>query len=374
MTDSTWKNITPEHLSFQTLDHSHVVTTLKFDNEKIVTGSDSGKVHIYDIRNGSLQATLSGHEGGVWALQYTGNTLISASTDRTIRVWDIAKAECTHILHGHTSTARCLEILQPSQSLGSPLLGSTEQPVIISGSRDTSSRIWKLPESGGERYLPSSESQKEQECPYLLHVLAGHTHSVRTIAAYGDTLVSGSYDTSVRAWRISTGAELHKFDGHDFKVYSVALDTKRGRCISGAMDKLVKIWCLETGALLYNLEGHTSLVGLLSMKEDQLVTASADGTLRIWDAETGECQGELNQHTGAITSFDHDDEKIISGSDRMLKLWNAKTASFEKDLLTGLSSVWQVRFDEQRCVTAIQRNAINYIEVSIPIDREMDFG
>jgi F-box and WD-40 domain protein CDC4 len=35
-----------------------------------------------------------------------------------------------------------------------------------------------------------------------------------------------------------------------------------------------------------------------------------------------------------------------------------------RDLLTDLSGVWQVRFDERRCVAAVQRNQMTYIEVS----------
>ena len=35
--------------------------------------------------------------------------------------------------------------------------------------------------------------------------------------------------------------------------------------------------------------------------------------------------------------------------------------------MTDLSGVWQVRFDERRCVAAVQRNNLTYIEV-------LDFG
>ncbi|KAJ5232913.1 hypothetical protein N7468_005869 [Penicillium chermesinum] len=363
MGDSTWKNITPARLSFQAADPKHIVTCLQFDSDKIVTCNDNRNVDIYDIKTGALRTRLQGHEGGVWALRYFGNTLVSASTDRTVRVWDHAKAECTHILHGHTSTVRCLEVLELPESSDSSPLRATQQPVIISGSRDSTMRIWRLPQPGDEPYLPSKEAQGKEECPYVLRTLAGHTHTVRAMTAYGDTIVSGSYDRTVRVWKISTGDEVHKFDDHQAKVYSIALDRKRNRCISGSMDHMVKIWCLEKGILLYNLEGHTSLVGLISLKEDQLLTASADSTLRIWDPETGQCRGTLTEAAHVITTFDHDHDKIVSGSQGALKLWNAKTACFEKYLLTDLSGVWQVGFDAQRCIVAAQRGGDTYIEV-----------
>ncbi|KAL2392132.1 hypothetical protein ABEF95_000210, partial [Exophiala dermatitidis] len=58
-----------------------------------------------------------------------------------------------------------------------------------------------------------------------------------------------------------------------------------------------------------------------------------------------------------------DAQKVISGSDRTLKLWNIKTGECIKDLLSDLSGVWQVKFDERRCVAAVQRDGLTYIEV-----------
>ncbi|CAG8893899.1 unnamed protein product [Penicillium nalgiovense] len=359
-----WKNTKARHLAFRAHDR-HVITSLQFDTDKIIAGSDNTNINVYDTKTGALRAILEGHEGGVWALEYHGNTLVSASTDRTIRVWDIAEAKCTHVFHGHTSTVRCIKILLPVQidhhPDGTPVM-MPEQPLIVSGSRDSNLRVWKLPQPGDSEYFPRTES--DEECPSLIRVLTGHQHSVREIAAYGDTLVSGSYDCTVRVWKISTGESLHRLEGHTFKVYSVCLDHERNRCISGSMDNTVKIWSLDTGALLYNLEGHSSLVGLLDLKEDLLVSAAADSTLRIWNPANGHCQSTLSNHTGAITCFQHDGQKIISGSDASVKMWDIRTGVFERDLLTDLSGAWQVRFDAQRCVAAVQRENVSYIEVS----------
>ena len=115
---------------------------------------------------------------------------------------------------------------------------------------------------------------------------------------------------------------------------------------------------------LFNLEGHSSLVGLLELNDGHLVSAAADSTLRVWDPENGACRSALAAHTGAITCFQHDGQKVISGSDRTLKMWNIQNGECMRDLLTALSGVWQVRFDERRCVAAVQRNSLTYIEVS----------
>ena len=356
----------PRHIAFRA-HQRHVVTCLQFDTDKILTGSDDTKINVYDTQTGALRARLEGHEGGVWALQYEGNVLVSGSTDRSVRVWDIEKGVCTQVFQGHTSTVRCLQILMPTaiKSGDGKTTMMPKQPLIITGSRDSNLRVWKLPKSDDKQVFQTGPAPDDAECPYFVRVLTGHHHSVRAIAAHADTLVSGSYDYTVRVWKISTGETLHRLQGHTQKVYSVVLDHTRNRCISGSMDTLVKVWSLDTGSVLFNLEGHSSLVGLLDLQQNRLVSAAADSTLRIWDPENGQCKSILSAHTGAITCFQHDGQKVISGSDRTLKMWNVTTGEFVKDLLTDLSGVWQVKFNERRCVAAVQRNNLTYIEVGL---------
>ena len=364
----------PRHLAFRA-HHRHVVTCLLFDADRIITGSDDTSINVYDTKTGVLRKKLEGHEGGVWALSCDGDTLVSGSTDRSVRVWDINTGECRQVFQGHTSTVRCLVILKPTEigtdADGTPII-HPEEPIIITGSRDSTLRVWKLPKLDDPAIYQAGPPVNDRDNPYAIRTLSGHHNSVRAIAAYADTLVSGSYDCSVRVWKISTGEMQHRLQGHTQKVYSVVLDYARNRCISGSMDNLVKVWSLDTGSCLFNLEGHTSLVGLLDLSHGQLVSAAADSTLRIWDPENGLCRSTLSAHTGAITCFQHDGQKVISGSDRTLKMWDVGTGECVRDLLTDLSGVWQVRFDERRCVAAVQRNNLTYIEVSIPPNRASD--
>ena len=53
------------------------------------------------------------HTGGVWAMQYAGNRLVTGSTDRRLHVYDIRTGECIHQLAGHESTIRCLQVRLP---------------------------------------------------------------------------------------------------------------------------------------------------------------------------------------------------------------------------------------------------------------------
>jgi WD40 repeat protein len=362
-------DIKPRHIAF-CAHRNKMIACLQFDTEKILVGYDEDAcIEVYDIKTGALRKRLQGHEGSVWALEFHRNALVSCSTDHSVRVWDIEKGVCTQVLKGHTDTVRCLKIVMPAR-VGMMPDGQAEMvpkvPLIITGSRDSTLRVWKLPLSEDKPFFPTGPSQTDLECLYFVRTLLGHHDSVRAIAAHGDTLVSGSYDCSVRVWEISTGETKHCLRGHTQKVYSVVLDYKRNRCISRSIDNIVKVWCLETGGLLYNLEGHTNLAGpgLLDLSYDRLVSAAADSTLRIWNPENGQCRSTLIGHTGAITCFQHDDQKVISGSNQTLKVWNVQNGEFAKDLLTDLTAMWQVKFDERRCVAAVKRNQRTYIEVS----------
>jgi F-box and WD-40 domain protein CDC4 len=361
-------DIKPRHIAF-VAHRNKMIACLQFDKEKILTGYNRDAcIEVYDINTGALRKRLQGHEGSVLALEFHGNTLVSCSTDHSVRVWDIEKGVCTQVLEGHTDAVRCLKILMPVK-VGMTPDGEAEivpkVPLIITGSRDSNIQVWKLHPSGDKPFL-TGPTQNELEYPYFVRTVQGHDQSVRAIAAHGDTLVSGSYDCTVRVWKISTGEAKRCFRGHTQKVCSVVLDHERNRCISGSMDNFVKVWSLETGGLLYNLEGHTRLAGLLDLGlgYDHLVSAAADSTLRIWNPENGQCRSTLVGHTGAILCFQHDHQKVISGSNRTLKVWNIQNGEFVKDLLTNLTSISQVKFDERRCVAAVERNQVTYIEVS----------
>jgi F-box and WD-40 domain protein CDC4 len=275
---SNWMNpnVRPRHISFQ--GHGrNVVTCLQFDSDRVISGSDDSTINIYETRTGRLLHTLHGHDGGVWALQYLDNILVSGSTDRTVRVWDIEKAECTQIFYGHTSTVRCLQIIMPRLQPDGEYF--PEEPIIVTGSRDSTLRVWSLPKRGSAKYLPTPPEAANEENnansgdaatspatttpstvsnPYFLRKLTGHSQSVRALSGAGNTLVSGSYDHTVRVWRISTGECRWRLQGHSAKVYSVVYDVEKDRCFSGSMDHCVKVWDLTRGVNLFTLEGSTT--------------------------------------------------------------------------------------------------------------------
>src|ERR1700728_2205531 len=123
---------------------SSVVTSLLFSNGRIITAADDHSIHVYSL-TGQLLHSLDEHQGGVWAIATMDDILVSGSTDRTVRTWDLSTGRSTHVFGGHTSTVRCLDIVKP-ELIDVERDGVTtkelwpKEPLIVTGSRDGSLR------------------------------------------------------------------------------------------------------------------------------------------------------------------------------------------------------------------------------------------
>lgn len=158
LTRTRWvNNPEPKHISF----HAHgsaVVTCLIFSQNRIISASDDHSINVYSPITGEQLRSLEGHEGGVWALAATKDILVSGSTDRTVRIWDLNTGRCTHVFGGHTSTVRCLAIVKPEMVEVENDAGQVslerwpKRPLIVTGSRDHSLRVWTLPKPGEPEY------------------------------------------------------------------------------------------------------------------------------------------------------------------------------------------------------------------------------
>lgn len=213
----TARHITPEQ---------GVVTSLHLTKKYIIVALDNAKIHIFNTK-GDHQRTLQGHVMGVWAMVPWEDTLVSGGCDRDVRVWNMATgyvsilhfqtisanaryfySESVHTLRGHTSTVRCLKM--------------SDSKTAISGSRDTTLRVWDI--STG--------------C--CTAILMGHQASVRCLEIHGDLVVSGSYDTTAKIWSISSGQCLRTLCGHFSQIYAIAFDGVR--VATGSLDTSVRIW------------------------------------------------------------------------------------------------------------------------------------
>lgn len=98
----------------------------------------------------------------------------------------------------------------------------SDENTAISGSRDTTLRVWDL------------------RAGVCRHVLVGHGASVRCLEIKGDIVVSGSYDTMAKVWNINTGRCIQTLQGHFSQIYAIAFDGNR--VVTGSLDTNVRIW------------------------------------------------------------------------------------------------------------------------------------
>ncbi|KAF9134131.1 SCF ubiquitin ligase complex subunit cdc4 [Mortierella sp. 14UC] len=332
------------------------VTTLILDSDahRIITTFDDETVLVYSALTGALLSTLTGHQGGVWASSLHKNTLVTASTDRTIRVWDLLTGICTHVFVAHTSTVRSAQIVLPinvnRHNPGQPPKYEPEFPIIVAGSRDNTVSVWRLPieELNGDLAVTKRDN-------WLLRRLTGHTDAIRAIAGEGNLVASAGYDHVARIWNSFTGELIHTLVGHEQKLYQVVLDTEHRQCITSGMDAIIRIWSLDTGASLHVLTGHTALVGLLQLNAGLMVSASADGTAQVWDPITAERLHIIGNHPlgqgNSILATQHDGEKLVIGFDGAVQTWDIRTGELLHET-KDVGTVWQLAFDRRRRVVA----------------------
>jgi WD40 repeat protein len=63
-----------------------------------IAGFDGGAIQMHDLKSGAVIKSMSGHQGGVNALDIdrgqSGNKLFSGGNDGLVKVWDLRKYEC----------------------------------------------------------------------------------------------------------------------------------------------------------------------------------------------------------------------------------------------------------------------------------------
>ncbi|KAI5481685.1 hypothetical protein MNV49_002911 [Pseudohyphozyma bogoriensis] len=263
----------------------------------------------------SQQAGVCGTARG-WGQR--GAIVVSGGCDRDVRVWDVETGQCLWVLQGHTSTVRCMRVLDG-------------RPIAVSGSRDATLRVWNI------------------QTGQPIHLLSGHEHSVRCIEVSGNKVVSGSYDATCRLWDVDTGECLFIFRGHIHQIYAVAFDGIR--VVTGSLDSTVRIWSATTGEHLALLQGHTSLVGQLQLDpvSSVLITGGSDGRCIAYDLTAFQPIHRLCAHDNSVTCLQFDDRFIVTGgNDGRIKLWDFKTGAYIRELAEPCDAVWRVTFRDDK--------------------------
>jgi WD40 repeat protein len=123
----------------------------------------------------------------------------------------------------------------------------------------------------------------------------------------GKSIVSTSYDDTVRVWNASTGEQVHELKGHTGDVNSAAFSSDGKSIVSASYDKTVRVWNASTGEQVHELKGHTGDVMSAAFSSDgkSIVSASRDETVRVRNASTGEQVRVYKDAEGAEAEAQH---------------------------------------------------------------------
>jgi WD40 repeat protein len=344
------------------------------DGRRAVSASRDKTLKVWDLESGREMRTLAGHSNSVSgvAVSADGRLAVSASYDKTLKVWDLESGREVRTLAGHSGPVRGVAL-------------SADGRRAVSASGDQTLKVWDL-ERGHEvralaghcdrvngvavsaegRRAVSASSDKtlkvwDLESGRLLHTLAGHSGAVFGVAVSEDgwRAVSASEDATLKVWDLESGRELRTLTGHSGWVCGVAMSADGRRAVSASGDQMLKVWDLETGRQMRALGGHSLWINGVAMSADgrQAVSASEDNTLRVWDLESGRELCTLAGHGAAVwgVAVSGDGRRAVSASlDATLRVWDLERGRALGTLAGHSAAVYgaAVSPDGQRAVSA----------------------
>ncbi|MEH1824438.1 MAG: NACHT domain-containing protein [Nostoc sp.] len=278
------------------------------DDTLVAIGDSLGLVHLWEFPSGKKHLILRGHSSSVRSVSFSfdGQVIASASSDETVRIWNISTGECLKILK-HNDRVRTVAF-------------SPNNRILASGSFDNTVKIWDI---------------LTGKC---LKNFIGHNRAVTSLSFSpdGQVIASGSYDKNIILWNINTEKCSKIFEGRGKGIHSIAFSQNGLTLAADSYDNQVVILDSLNGKCLQTLVGHSISVYAIAFSPDNktIATGSYDHTIRLWNIKTGKCLSVLYGHSNWVESiaFSSDAKTLISGgSDNSVRFWDVYTAIGESN-------------------------------------------
>jgi platelet-activating factor acetylhydrolase IB subunit alpha len=205
--------------------------------------------------------TLPGHDHSVSAVRFipsgaagspsSGNLLVSASRDKSLRIWDVSTGYCVKTIRGHADWVRDV----------SP---SFDGEYLVSAGNDNTARIWRT--TSGEPQATLLGHEHHIECCVFappasygyLATLAGQKKPPLPSSS-AEFVATGARDKSIRLWD-ARGTLIKTLVGHDNWIRGLVFHPGGKYLLSVADDKTLRCWDLsQEGKLVKTLDdthGH----------------------------------------------------------------------------------------------------------------------
>jgi WD40 repeat protein/serine/threonine protein kinase len=268
-------------------------------------------------------------------------------------------------LDGWRTQSTALVALLPHWSQVTAVAFSPDGKTVLTGSRDTTARLWDV-ETGAPIGQPLQVESPEVQSPILAVAFSPDSRTAATAEANGNvrlwdgriggpspfqtlkhprsvlalafspdgkTLLTGCADGAARLWNPADGRQV----GHDMrrqKTVSVLAFSPDGRTIAtGSEDGTAVLWNASSQEPVGDPLRHEGEVRDLAfdprLEGHRLLTGSYDQTARLWDVATGRALGPPLEHGHMVTTvaFSPDGRTVATGGgpNAVVRLWDVET-------------------------------------------------